>query len=187
MNKYGTIVEWQPRKKNEVLGEQVQEPLCSLQISQELLCDRTHKRPATNHLVHGAPSSSVHVLPSRSCCWGHIGISFSAALACGFRGPVVYEITVFSALFFLQLTYFSCYITLHLQLVSGQYTTSGRHYLHDDHIRRLQEGFNDDSESSEEGCPFEWRVKERPALSWIHVVQGVWSFTFDSVNKLNPI
>jgi hypothetical protein len=28
-------------------------------------------------------------------------------------------------------------------------------YLHDDQIRQLQEGLNDDSDSSEEDCPFQ--------------------------------
>ena len=116
MNKYGTMVEWQLAQKS--LNTRRTSPRTTLfttNLTRTVLWSNLHlqrKEPATNHLVHGTPSWSGHVLRSLSCCWGNVSSYFSAVLACEFRVPVVYELTVFFVLLLFQ-RYLFIHGTLH--------------------------------------------------------------------------
>jgi hypothetical protein len=201
MNKYGTMVEWQLAQKNWSTGRtSPRATLFTTNLTRTALWSNPHlqrKGPATNHLLHGTPSWSVHVLRSLSCCWGHVSSSFSAALACEFRVPVVYNLTAFFALFLFQRKLFIRGI-LHSPVNITRATCTRTIY---DVWTLLPARRSDTSTAGGlqrwqwqqwRRLPFwvalpKWSVKESPYLSWIHVVQGVRSVTFYSVNELNSI
>jgi hypothetical protein len=190
-------------RKIKVLGEEVPEPLCSPQISQGLLYDRTRifswrgRRLTTWYMAHRldqymfcarwAVVEAMSVVPFQQLSHANFAFRLYMTSQC------------FLHYFFFNLTYsFMVYYTSPVNITSATCTLTILVY---DVWTLLPARWSDTSTAGRlqrwqweqrRRLPFwvtlpMWSVKESPSLSWIHVVQGVWSSTFDSVNELTPI
>jgi len=198
MNKYGTMVEWQLAQKNTSTRRTSPRTTLFTIILQGLFCDRictfsgrgrrlttwymAHRLDQCMFSAHWAVVETMSAVPFQQSL--HANFAFrlyttsQSSLHCFFF-KVIYSFVVHytSPVNITRATCIHNAWTLLPARWSDTSTAEGLQRWQWEQWRRL---------------PFwvtlrKWSVKESPSLSWVHSVKGVWSFTFDSVNELNPI